>query len=260
MMQALRIAATGMNAQQTNVDVISNNIANLNTTGYKQMMPAFQDLVYQNRIGVGAITSESGTLAPTGLQIGLGVAIGASYKIMSQGPLTSTTNSYDMAVSGRGFLQITMPDGTTSYTRDGSLQINENGDIVTKEGYPLDPAITVPSDATELSITNGGVVSAKVNNVVTQLGTITLAMFTNEAGLQNIGDNKYVETEASGAPRIVNPETEGAGSIRQGFLEASNVDAVESITRLITAQRAYEMNSKIITAADEMLSTLNQVT
>ncbi len=260
MMQALRIAATGMNAQQTNVDVISNNIANLTTTGYKRMMPAFQDLVYQNRIGVGAITSESGTLAPTGLQIGLGVGVGASYKIMEQGPLTNTTNTYDLAVSGRGFLQVTMPDGTTSYTRDGALQINENGDIVTKEGYPIDPAITVPSDATEVTITNGGVVSAKVNNVVTQLGTLTLAMFTNEAGLQNIGDNKYIETEASGAPRIVNPETEGAGCIRQGYLEASNVDAVECITRLITAQRAYEMNSKIITAAGDMLATLNQVT
>lgn len=258
-MQALRTAATGMSAQQLNLEVIANNIANLNTTGFKQQQPAFQDLVYQNPIGVGAITSSAGTLAPTGLQIGLGVSVGASYKIMTQGPLTPTGNPFDVAISGRGFLRVTMPDGTTAYTRDGALQQNQDGQLVTKEGYPIDPSITIPANATDFTITATGLVSAKVDNVVTELGTITLSMFVNEAGLENIGDNKYIETEASGAPTEGNPAENGVGTLRQGTLEASNVDAIESITRLITAQRAYELNSRVITTADEMLNTLNQI-
>ncbi len=259
MMQALRIAATGMHAQQLNVDVLSNNIANLNTSGFKQQQAAFEDLVYLNRIGVGAVTSSAGTLSPTGLQIGLGVNTGSVYKIMQQGTLNNTGNDLDIAVSGRGFFKITMPDGSTAYTRDGSFQVNQDGALVTKEGYVVDPAITVPATATSLTITETGVVSAKVDNTVTELGTITLAMFTNEAGLENIGDNKYRATEASGTATDTNPTENGAGSVRQGFLEASNVDAIESITRLITAQRAYELNSKIISTADEMLQTLSQV-
>ncbi|MFZ2587699.1 MAG: flagellar basal-body rod protein FlgG [Alphaproteobacteria bacterium] len=260
MMQALRIAATGMHAQQLNVDVLSNNIANLNTTGFKQSQAAFEDLMYLNRVGVGAITSGSGTLAPTGMQIGLGVNTGSVYKIMAQGTLANTGNNFDMAVSGRGFLRITLPDGTTAYTRDGSLQVNQDGQIVSKEGYPLDPAITVPATATDFTISGTGVVSAKVDNAVTELGTITLSMFTNEAGLQNIGDNYYLATEASGTATDTTAGEGGAGTISQGFLEQSNVDSVESITKLITAQRAYELNSKVITAADQMLQTLNQVT
>ncbi len=260
MMQALRIAATGMNAQQLNVDVLSNNIANLNTTGFKQGQAAFSDLIYQNRIGVGAITSNAGTLAPTGLQIGLGVNIGSVYKIMQQGAINQTGNPFDMAMSGRGFFRVTMPDGSTSYTRDGSFQINQDGQLVTKDGFAVDPAITVPTNATDFTVTNLGIVSAKVDGVVTQLGTITVSMFVNEAGLENLGDNYYRETEASGAAADVNPGEDGAGTIRQAALESSNVDAIESITRLITAQRAYELNSKIITAADQMLSTLTQMT
>ena len=260
MMQALRIAATGMNAQQLNVDVLSNNIANLNTTAFKQSQPAFADLVYQNRIGVGAITSNAGTLAPTGLQIGLGVNVGSTYRIMQQGTIGQTGNPFDLAVSGRGFFKITMPDGTTSYTRDGSFQINQDGQMVTKQGFTLDPAITVPTNATNFTVTNSGIVSAKVNGATTNLGTITVAMFTNEAGLQAIGDNLYTETEASGTPTDTNPTENGSGSISQSALEGSNVDAIESITRLITAQRAYELNSKVITAADQMLSTLTQMT
>lgn len=259
MMQALRIAATGMHAQQLNVDVLSNNIANLNTTGFKQSNPAFQDLVYNTQVGVGAVTSAAGTLAPTGVQIGYGVGIGSVYKIMEQGTLNNTGNDFDMAISGRGFLRVTMPDGTTAYTRDGALGITADGVLVTKEGYPIDPSITVPAGATDLTITATGVVSAKVENVITELGTITLSMFVNEAGLDSIGDNKYLETEASGTPSDVNPGEQGAGTIRQGFLEASNVDAIESITRLITAQRAYELNSRVISTADEMLSTLSQL-
>lgn len=260
MMQALRIAATGMNAQQLNVDVLSNNIANLNTTGFKQGQAAFSDLIYQNRIGVGAITSSAGTLAPTGLQIGLGVNIGSVYKIMQQGAINQTGNDFDLAMSGRGFFRVTMPDGTTSYTRDGSFQINQDGQLVTKDGFTVDPSITVPTNATDFTVTNRGVVSAKVDGVVTELGTITVSMFTNEAGLESTGDNYYRETEASGTATDVNPGEDGAGTIRQKALESSNVDAIESITRLITAQRAYELNSKIITAADQMLSTLTQMT
>lgn len=260
MMQALRIAATGMNAQQLNVDVLSNNIANLNTTGFKQGQAAFSDLIYQNRIGVGAITSSAGTLAPTGLQIGLGVNVGSVYKIMQQGAINQTGNPFDMAMSGRGFFRVTMPDGTTSYTRDGSFQINQDGQLVTKDGFAVDPAITVPTNATDFTVTNLGIVSAKVDGVVTELGTITVSMFVNEAGLENLGDNYYRETEASGTAADVNPGEDGAGTIRQASLESSNVDAIESITRLITAQRAYELNSKIITAADQMLSTLTQMT
>lgn len=259
MMQALRIAATGMNAQQTNVDLISNNIANVNTTGFKQSMPAFQDMMYQNRIAPGATTSNSGTMAPTGLQVGLGVNVGASYRIMQQGTLASTGNDFDVAISGRGFLKVQMPDGTNAYTRDGALQVDQNGQLVTKEGYPIDPAITVPSDATDFTISSNGIVSAKVAGTQTTLGTLTLTMFTNEAGLQSTGDNRYVETTASGAPTDVNIAENGAGTIRQKYLETSNVDSITSITQLITAQRAYEMNSKVITAADDMLSALNQI-
>lgn len=259
MFQALRIAATGMHAQQTNVDVLSNNIANMNTTAFKQGMPAFTDLMYQNVKAVGAITSDTGTLAPTGLQIGLGVSVGSVYKIMKQGDLNNTGNTFDMAISGRGFFKITMPDGTDAYTRDGTFQLNQDGQVVTKDGYPLDPAITVPSTATDFTVTSSGVVSAKINNVTTQLGTLTLSMFTNEAGLQSQGDNLYIETEASGAPSDVNPNTEGAGTIDQGYVESSNVDAITSITDLISAQRAYELNSRVISTADDMLSTLNQI-
>lgn len=259
MMQALRIAATGMHAQQLNVDVLSNNIANLNTTAYKESNPAFQDLVYQNQMGVGAITSSAGTVAPTGIQVGLGVNVGSVYKIMTQGSLNNSGNEFDVAVSGRGFMRVSMPDGTTAYTRDGALQVDQNGQLVTKEGYPIDPTITVPAGATNFTITATGVVSATVNGTVTELGTLTLSMFVNEAGLESAGDNKYLETVASGSPTDSNPGENGAGTFRQGFLEASNVDAIASITRLISAQRAYELNSRVISTADEMLSTLTQL-
>jgi flagellar basal-body rod protein FlgG len=259
MLQSLRIAATGMLAQQLNVDVLSNNIANLSTTGYKQQNAAFTDLVYQNRIGVGAITSAAGTLSPTGLQVGLGVGVGSTYKLMKQGNLSNTGNAFDLAVSGRGFFRVTMPDGTTAYTRDGSFQLSQDGQLVTKEGYAFDPAITVPTNATDFTVSATGVVSAKVSNVTTQLGTITLSMFANEAGLENIGQNLYRDTEASGAPTDATPSEQGSGIISQEYLESSNVDAIESITRLITAQRSYELNSKVISTADEMLQTLNQL-
>lgn len=259
MMSALKIAATGMLAQQTNVDVLSNNISNLNTSGFKRQVAAFNDLVYQNRIGVGASTSNAGTMAPTGAQIGLGVKLGSIYKIMEQGSMVETGNSLDLAVQGRGFFKVTMPDGSTAYTRDGSFQVNADGEMVTKEGYALDPSITVPENALDLTVSESGVVSAKIDDVSTELGNITLAMFTNEAGLENAGGNLYIATEASGTATDTTPDENGSGTILQGFLEGSNVDPIDSVTQLITAQRAYELNSRVISTADEMLNAVNQI-
>lgn len=259
MMSALKIAATGMQAQQTNVEVLSNNISNLNTSAYKRQIPAFRDLIYQNQIGVGSITSSSGTVAPTGAQMGLGVKIGSVYRIMEQGPMQKTDNSFDMGIQGRGFFKITMPDGTTKYTRDGSFQLDANGNMVSKEGYALDPGITIPSDATEITISNTGDVSVKVGETITQVGTITIAMFTNESGLESIGSNLFAETTASGTPTDSTPGSDGSGTLLQGFLEASNVDPIDAVTSLITAQRAYELNSRVISTADEMLNAVNQI-
>lgn len=259
MISALKIAATGMQAQQMNVDVLSNNIANMNTTGFKRQRAAFSDLVYQNRIAPGATTSSAGNIAPTGAQVGLGVNVGAVYSIFTQGTVSETGNVLDMAIQGRGFLKITMPDGTTGYTRDGSFQIDANGQVVNSDGYLLDPNFTVPLEALNLTISETGLVTAKVNDVSTELGQITLSMFTNEAGLESIGNNIYKETVASGTPTDVNPTESGSGGILQRFLEFSNVDPIEAVTSLITAQRAYELNSKVITTADEMLAATNQI-
>jgi flagellar basal-body rod protein FlgG len=259
MMQALRIAATGMQAQQTNVDVLSNNIANMNTTAFKQQIAAFQDLLYQSKIGVGAVTSSVGTIAPTGAQIGLGVNIGSVYRLMSQGEVLQTGNPFDMAIQGRGFFKVTMPTGDIFYTRDGSFQIDQNGQVVTKQGYSLDPSINIPQDAVDLTISQSGIVTGKVNGTTTNFGTITIAMFTNEAGLRNEGGNFYSETEASGTLTDANPDENGAGQLLQGFLESSNVNPIEAITRLITAQRAYELNSRVISTADEMLNSVGQI-
>lgn len=259
MMQALRIASTGMHAQQTNVDVLSNNIANLNTIAFKQNVSAFNDLMYQSRVGVGAITSANGTIAPTGAQIGLGVEIGSVYRIMEQGTVTETSNSFDFAIQGRGFLRVQNPNGNTEYTRDGAFQLDASGQLVSREGFPVDPSITIPADATDVTVTESGIVSATVAGTVTQLGTLTVSMFPNEAGLKNVGNNRYIETDASGSPTDANPGEDGAGTILQGHLEDSNVDPIESITQLITAQRAYELNSRIISTADEMLNALNQI-
>lgn len=259
MMSALKIAATGMQAQQTNVDVLSNNIANLNTTGYKRQLPAFNDLLYQNKIGVGALTAEDGSVTPTGAQVGLGVQVGGIYRVMNQGNVTETSNAFDVAIQGRGFFKVTAPDGTSIFTRDGSFQVNADGNIVTKEGYLLDPNISISVDAVDLTISQTGVVSYKVNNTTTNAGNITISMFTNDAGLESIGDNFYRETEASGTVSDVTPGDSGSGTLLQGFLETSNVDPIESVTSLITAQRAYELNSRVISTADEMLSAVNQI-
>lgn len=260
-MRALNIAATGMQAQQLNVEVISNNLANMNTAGYKRQRAEFQDLLYQNLERSGSASSDAGTVVSSGIQIGLGVRTGSVYRVMEQGNLQQTDSPYDLAIEGRGFFQIQMPDGTTSYTRAGSFQLSPQGQIVTSEGFVVSPGITVPQDATSVSISDSGVVQATLagQTAPQQIGQLELASFFNEAGLQALGNNKFAETAASGSPTVATPGTGGLGTITQNFLETSNVNAVSEITNLITAQRAYEMNSKVISTADEMLSTTTNI-
>ncbi|HEY9219477.1 MAG TPA: flagellar basal-body rod protein FlgG [Phenylobacterium sp.] len=261
-MQALRTAATGMSAQQLNVDVISNNIANMNTVGFKRQRAEFQDLLYQTLEMPGAQSSDQGTIVPTGVQIGAGVKAGSTYRIHQQGSLTRTDNPYDLAIGGRGFFQVTMPNGQIGYTRAGNLSLNNEGQLVTEDGYPIEPAITVPQDATTVSVSKTGQVQAATAGQTEPqvIGQLELATFVNDAGLQSIGDNLLIETTASGAATVGQPGSDGIGDLIQGHVEASNVDAVSEITALIVAQRAYEMNSKVISAADEMLQTASQVT
>lgn len=260
-MRALSIGATGMEAQQLNVEVISNNIANLSTTGFKRSRAEFQDLLYQNMRSVGSASSDTGTILPSGLQVGLGVMPAATYRINEQGNLTVTSNPLDMAINGRGYFQVTLPDGTTAYTRAGSLQLNQTGQIVTADGYLVLPNITVPSTATSITVNASGQVLATISGQSSQqtLGQLQLANFINPTGLDAIGNNLLKETQASGSPITGNPQAAGFGSIVQGSLETSNVDIVSEITNLISAQRAYEMNSKVINTADQMLSTTNQM-
>ena len=254
-MRALRTAASGMAAQQLNVEVISNNIANMNTVGFKRQRAEFQDLLYQNVERMGAQSSTQGTVVPTGIQIGAGVKAGSVYRVTEQGTPTQTGNRYDMAVDGRGYFQILMPSGETAYTRAGNFSKNDQGQLVTDDGYLVQPAIAIPEDATDISISAGGQVQVKQPGqpAPTQVGQIELASFFNEGGLEAIGDNLYMESGASGAATTGAPDLNGMGKILQGYTEASNVDAVTEITALIVAQRAYEMNSKVITAADDML-------
>lgn len=260
-MRALSIGATGMEAQQLNIEVISNNIANLSTTGFKRSRAEFQDMLYENLRRVGSTSSDTGTYLPSGLQLGLGVQPVSTYRIESQGSLTVTNNSYDLAINGRGFFQVQMPDGTTAYTRAGSLQLNQNGVLVTPDGLQLIPAITVPSNALSVTVNASGQVSASLSGqtAMQTLGQLQLATFTNPAGLQAVGNSLLKETDSSGSPVVSNPQSSGVGSLLQGSLETSNVDVVSEITSLITAQRAYEMNSKVIKTADEMLTTISQM-
>jgi flagellar basal-body rod protein FlgG len=260
-MQALRTAATGMAAQQLNVEVISNNIANMNTVGFKRQRTEFQDLLYQTLERAGAQSSDQGTVVPTGVQIGGGVKAGSTYRITSQGTPTPTYNRYDVAIDGRGYLQVLMPSGETAYTRAGNLSVNDQGQLVTDDGYLIQPAITVPQDAVDVSISKAGQVQVtKEGQAEPEIaGQIELATFINEAGLEAIGDNLYLESGASGAATTGAPGSTGFGQLLQGYIESSNVDAVSEITALIQAQRAYEMNSKVISTADEMLQAANNV-
>ena len=260
-MRAMNIAATGMLAQQTNVEVISNNIANMNTTAFNRRRPEFSDLLYQNLQRVGANSSDNNTIVPSGVQLGLGVKTAAVYRITEQGSMTNTDNTLDLAVQGKGYFQIKLPSGETAYTRAGAFQLSPQGQIVTQQGYEVLPGITVPNNAVGVSINSSGQVSIKLDGQVTPTvaGQFQLANFPNDAGLEARGDNLFMETPSSGTPVIANPATTGFGSILQGFLETSNVNVVSEVTNLISAQRAYEMNSKVIQASDEMMSTINQV-
>jgi flagellar basal-body rod protein FlgG len=258
-MRSLSIAATGMLAQQRNVEVVSNNLANMNTTGYMRRRTEFHDLLYQNLRRVGSTSSDDGSVVPSGVQIGLGVKLAAVYRIHEQGNLNATDNTLDMAIQGKGFFQIELPSGDTAYTRDGTFQLNADGEIVTHDGYSVLPGITVPDDSIDVTINQSGEVLVKVQGQVElqNVGQLQIATFANEAGLEAVGSNLLIETPASGAPTVSAPQEPGYGSILQGFLETSNVNAVEEITNLISAQRAYEMNSKVIQTADEMMATLN---
>jgi flagellar basal-body rod protein FlgG len=255
-MRALSIAATGMLAQQTNVEVIANNLANMNTTGYKEQRAAFQDLLYQNIQQAGAQSSDAGTLLPNGIQLGAGVRTAAVYRVTGAGDLKSTSNPYDVAINGAGYFRIQMPDGTDAYTRDGNFSLSPEGQLVTQQGYVVAPGIAIPANVTAVTINGQGQVQVTVpGQTATQtVGQLELTRFPNDAGLKADGDNLFTETASSGAPQAGVPGSTGYGTIQQFFLETSNVNAVEEITSLITAQRAYEMNSKVITAADEMLS------
>ncbi len=260
-MRALDIAGTGMQAQQTNVEVISNNIANMTTTGFKRQRAEFQDLIYQNLRRVGSNSSDSGTVVPSGAQVGLGVKTAAIYSINEQGNLQQTSNPLDMAIQGKGYFQVTLPDGETAYTRDGTFGLAADGTIVTADGYTVQPGIQVPVAATGVTVNTSGQVQVTLSGQTAPqtLGQIQLATFPNEAGLANQGSNLLLQTAASGTPATGNPNSPGFGSTNQGFIETSNVNVVTEITNLITAQRAYEMNSKVISSSDEMLSTLTNL-
>jgi flagellar basal-body rod protein FlgG len=260
-MRSLAIASTGMLAQQLNVDVISNNIANMNTTGFKRQRAEFQDMLYQTIERMGVSSSDQNTLIPTGIQVGSGVRPGSVYRIMAQGNLQPTENSYDLGLEGRGFFRVRLPTGETAYTRSGAFSLNGTGQIVTTDGYVVEPGISIPDGTTEVTVNAQGQVFAKLagSTTPTNVGQFDLANFANEAGLDAQGSNLYLETPASGAAQLGTPGADGFASIRQGFLELANVNAVQEITSLITAQRAYEMNSKVISASDEMLQMASRL-
>lgn len=259
-MRALDIAATGLAAQQTNVETISQNLANSTTTGFKAERPEFQDLLYQDLRRAGNNSTDQGTTLPVGIQIGLGVKTGAISRDTGQGTVKATENALDVAIQGRGYMQVQLPDGSTAYTRDGTLKLSPEGIIVTSNGYTVQPAITVPNNAVSLSINQSGEVEVTLQGQVepTQLGQFQLATFVNPNGLQALGDNMFMETPASGTALVNNPGQDGTGTLLQGYLENSNVNTVTEITTLIVAQRAYEMNTKVLSAVDRMLQSLNQ--
>ncbi|UPY34903.1 flagellar basal-body rod protein FlgG [Sediminicoccus sp. KRV36] len=260
-MRSLAIAATGMLAQQTNVEVISNNLANMATTGYKRRRAEFQDLIYQNLRRVGSQSSDTGSLLPSGAQVGLGVRTAAIYRISEQGNLQQTENRFDLAIRGNGYFQIQMPSGEIAYTRDGTFALSPEGVLVTAEGFVVQPGITIPAAARDVTINASGEVMARLDAQVApqNVGQIQTAIFANEGGLEAIGDNLFLATPGSGQPQAAAPGQPGHGTVMQGFVETSNVNTVQEITSLITAQRAYEMNSRVISASDEMLSTLTRL-
>jgi flagellar basal-body rod protein FlgG len=260
-MRSLDIAGTGMQAQQTNVEVISNNIANMSTTGFKRRRAEFQDLIYQNLRRVGSDSSDSGSIVPAGVQVGLGVKTAAIYRINEQGNLQQTSNTLDMAIQGAGYFQVTLPSGDTAYTRDGTFGLASDGTLVTADGYTVQPGLQIPANATGVTVNQSGQVQVTIQGQTapTTVGQVQLATFPNEAGLDAQGNNLFLQTAASGQPVTGNPATAGVGSVMQGFIETSNVNVVTEITNLITAQRAYEMNSRVITTSNDMLGTLTNL-
>ncbi len=260
MIRSLFVAKTGLEAQQTNVDVISNNLANVATNGFKRQRPVFEDLLYQTLRQPGAQSSQQ-TQVPSGLQLGTGVRPVATARIFTNGNLQNTGNPLDLAVNGNGFFQVTLPDGTVSYTRDGSLQLDNQGQLVTANGYPLQPTITIPPNSISITVGADGTVTvvAPGSSTPVQVGQIQLANFINPAGLQSRGENLFLETAASGTAQTNVPGSNGLGSISQGFVETSNVNVTEELVNLITAQRAFEINSRSITASDQMLQRLTQL-
>ncbi len=260
MIRALYTAASGMNAQQANIDNVAHNLANVNTPGFKKSHVQFEDLVYQETTAPGSPTPGSGE-SPTGMQTGLGTRPVATSRDFSSGNLRATNSPMDVAIQGDGFLQVTLPDGSTGYTRAGALQRNAQGQVVTSEGYSLEPAISIPMATTSVTISKDGIVSAMVagQTAAQQLGTLEMASFQNPAGLKPMGGNIYTATTASGEPQVGTPGTDGRGTLQQGFLEDSNVSVVEEMINMILGQRAYEANSKVIKAADEMLAQVNNL-
>jgi flagellar basal-body rod protein FlgG len=260
MIRSLWIAKTGLDAQQTNLDVISHNLANVSTNGYKRQRVVFEDLLYQNLRQPGAQSTQQ-TQIPSGLQLGVGVRTVATEHIHTQGSLQRTENPLDMAINGQGFFQIQMPDGTLAYTRDGAFQRDSTGQIVTSSGYPLSPAITIPSDAVSVTVSRDGIVSITLAGqpAPITIGNVQLATFINNGGLQSVGENLYVETASSGTPTPNTPGSNGAGLINQGMVETSNVNVAEELVTMIQTQRAYEMNSKAVQTSDAMLGRLTQL-
>ena len=260
MIRSLYIAKTGLDAQQTQLDVVSNNLANVGTTGFKRSRAVFEDLVYQNLRQVGGQSSDQ-TRLPSGLQVGTGVHVVATERIHAQGNMTKTDNPKDIAINGSGFFQVLMPDGTTSYTRDGSFQTDKDGQLVTASGFTIQPPITIPQNATSMTVGRDGIVSVTQagSTATVQVGQLQLATFLNPAGLESKGENLYTETDSSGAPNLLNPGLDGAGILSQGYTEASNVNVVEELVNMIATQRAYEINSKAIQSSDQMLQRLAQL-
>ncbi|MHB1574219.1 MAG: flagellar basal-body rod protein FlgG [Acidithiobacillus ferrooxidans] len=259
MMRSLYVAATGLEGEQTKMDVIANNLANVNTTGFKQSRAVFQDLLYQNLRQPGAQSSQT-TQYPSGLQLGTGVRIVSTERLMTQGNLTQTGNSLDVGINGQGFFQIMQPNGTIAYSRDGAFQMNNQGQLVTSNGYLLQPPVTIPPNSQSITIGSDGTVSVVLPGQAQpqQVGAIQLANFINPTGLQSIGDNLYLQTGSSGAPQTGQPTLNGLGSVQQGYLESSNVNVVSELVNMISTQRAYEINSKAVSTSDSMLQYLTQ--
>ena len=260
MIRSLWIAKTGLDAQQTNMDVIANNLANVSTNGFKRQRAVFEDLLYQTLRQPGAQSSEQTTL-PSGLQIGTGVRPVATERLHSQGNLSQTNNSKDIAIKGEGFFQVQMPDGTNAYTRDGSFQVDQNGQLVTAGGFQVQPAITIPANALSMTVGRDGIVSVPLQGqtATQQVGQLTLTTFINNSGLESVGENLYQETASSGAPNETTPGLNGGGLLYQGYVETSNVNVAEELVNMIQTQRAYEINSKAVSTSDQMLQKLAQL-